>query len=29
MTLELYIGANSALPVRPVAEFHDNPWAQG
>jgi hypothetical protein len=31
MTLELYIGANPALPVslRPVSEFHDSPWAQG
>ena len=31
MTLELFIGANPALPVvlRPVAEFHDSPWAQG
>lgn len=31
MTLELYIGANPALPVslRPVSDFHDNPWAQG
>jgi hypothetical protein len=31
MTLELYIGANPALPVplRPVADFHDSPWAQG
>src|SRR5436190_19799419 len=31
MTLELYIGARSALPVplRPVDDFHDNPWAQG
>jgi len=28
MTLELYIGANPALPVplRPVPEFHDDPW---
>ena len=28
MTLELYIGANPALPVplRPVDGFHDNPW---
>jgi hypothetical protein len=28
MTLELYIGANPALPVplRPVADFHDDPW---
>jgi hypothetical protein len=31
MTLELYIGANPALPVplRPVPEFHDNPFASG
>ena len=31
MTLELYIGANPALPVplRPVAGFHDNPFGQG
>ena len=31
MTLQLYIGANPALPVplRPVAEFHDSPWASG
>jgi hypothetical protein len=31
ITLQLYIGANPALPVplRPVAEFHDSPWAQG
>lgn len=31
MTLQLYIGANKALPVplRPVAEFHDSPWASG
>lgn len=31
MTLELYIGANPALPVtlRPVDGFHDNPWARG
>jgi hypothetical protein len=31
MTLELYIGANPALPVplRPVDNFHDNPWATG
>ncbi|MBN9546459.1 MAG: hypothetical protein J0I19_13380 [Alphaproteobacteria bacterium] len=28
MTLELYIGANPALPIplRPVDVFHDNPW---
>ena len=31
MTLELYIGARSALPVplRPVDDFHDNPWPAG
>ena len=31
MTLELYIGANPALPVplRPVDAFHDNPWPSG
>ena len=31
MTLELYIGADPALPVplRPVAEFHDSPWPSG
>jgi hypothetical protein len=31
MTLELFIGARPALPVplHPVADFHDNPWAQG
>jgi hypothetical protein len=31
MTLELYIGANPALPVplRPVDSFHDNPWPSG
>jgi hypothetical protein len=31
MVLELYIGANPALPVplRPVSEFHDSPWASG
>jgi hypothetical protein len=31
MTLELYIGANPALPVplRPVDNFHDNPWPAG
>jgi hypothetical protein len=31
MTLELYIGANPALPVplRPVDGFHDNPFASG
>ena len=31
LTLELYIGANPALPVplRPVADFHDSPWASG
>jgi hypothetical protein len=31
MILELYIGARSALPVqlRPVDDFHDNPWPSG
>ena len=31
MILQLYIGANPALPVplRPVSEFHDSPWASG
>jgi hypothetical protein len=31
MTLELYIGASPALPVplRPVSDFHDNPFASG
>ena len=31
MTLELYIGADPALPVplRPVDGFHDNPWPSG
>lgn len=31
MTLELYIGARPAMPVplRPVDDFHDNPFAQG
>jgi hypothetical protein len=31
MTLDLYIGANPALPVplRPVPDFHDDPWASG
>lgn len=31
MTLQLYIGANPALPVplRPVDNFHDNPWPAG
>jgi hypothetical protein len=31
MTLELYIGANPALPIplRPVDNFHDDPWAAG
>ena len=31
MTLEIYIGANPALPVplRPVDDFHDNPWVAG
>ena len=30
MTVNIYIGANPTLPVvlRPVSEFHDNPWAQ-
>ena len=30
MMLELYIGANPALPVplRPVPEFHDDPWVK-
>jgi hypothetical protein len=30
MVLELYIGANPALPVplRPVGVFHDDPWGQ-
>ncbi len=29
MTLEIFIGANPALPVplRPVENFHDDPWA--
>jgi hypothetical protein len=28
MTLDLYLGANPALPVplRPVPDFHDDPW---
>jgi hypothetical protein len=28
MTLEIYIGANAALPIplRPVDNFHDDPW---
>ena len=28
MTLEIYIGASAAMPVplRPVSDFHDNPW---
>jgi hypothetical protein len=31
MTLEIFIGANPALPValRPVPEFHDNPFGAG
>ena len=31
MTLELYIGAQPAMPVplRPVDDFHDNPFASG
>ena len=31
MTLELYIGANPAMPIplRPVDDFHDNPFASG
>jgi hypothetical protein len=31
MTLEIYIGANPALPVplRPVDAFHDDPWPSG
>ena len=31
LTLQLYIGARPALPVplRPVDNFHDNPWASG
>jgi hypothetical protein len=31
MTLELFIGARPALPIplRPVSDFHDNPWAAG
>ena len=31
MTLELYIGAKPALPIplRPVDDFHDNPFASG
>ena len=31
LTLELYIGARPALPVplRPVNDFHDNPFASG
>jgi hypothetical protein len=31
MTLQLYFGANPALPVvlRPVDEFHDNPFGSG
>ena len=31
LTLQLYIGARAALPIplRPVDDFHDNPWASG
>ena len=31
MTLELFIGAKPALPIplRPVSDFHDNPFASG
>lgn len=31
MTLQLYFGANKALPVmlRPVTDFHDSPFASG
>ena len=31
MTLEIFIGANPALPVplRPVDDFHDDPWPSG
>lgn len=31
LTLELYIGARPAMPVplRPVNDFHDNPYASG
>jgi hypothetical protein len=31
MTLDLYIGANPALPIplRPVDSFHDSPWPTG
>jgi hypothetical protein len=31
MTLQLYFGANPAIPVhlRPVADFHDNPFGAG
>jgi hypothetical protein len=31
MTLELYIGARAAMPVplRPVDDFHDNPFGAG
>lgn len=31
MTLELYIGRRPALavPLRPVEDFHDDPWASG
>src|SRR5476651_2578340 len=30
MTVEIFIGANPALPVplRPVGEFHDDPWVK-
>ena len=31
LTLQLYIGARPAppVPLRPVDDFHDNPWASG
>jgi hypothetical protein len=31
MTLQLYLGANPALPIvlRPVENFHDSPWGTG
>jgi len=31
LTLQLYIGSRPAMPVplRPVDDFHDNPWASG
>jgi hypothetical protein len=31
MTLQIYIGANPAVPVtlRPVSGFHDDPWPKG